>query len=112
MEKKIMLSAVQPTNKLTLGNYLGALKNWVELQKDYDCLFFAVDLHALTNRQEPGALREQTYQALATYIACGIQPETATLFVQSHVPEHAELAWIFNCFAYIGELNRMTQFKD
>ncbi len=111
-QKKVMLSAIQPSNRLTLGNYLGALKNWVELQKNYECLFFAVDLHTLTVRQDPKELREQTYLALATYIAAGIDPEEATLFVQSHVPEHAELSWILSCFAYMGELGRMTQFKD
>lgn len=108
--KKLLLSGVQPTNQLTLGNYLGALKNWVKLQKDYDCYFLAVDLHSLTNPQ--GSIRDQTYQVLATYLASGLNPEEATLFVQSHVPEHAELAWIFNCYVYMGELNRMTQFKD
>lgn len=111
-KNKVMLSAVQPSQFLTLGNYLGALKNWVKLQKDYECIFFAVDLHTITVRQDPQALREQTYQALATYIGCGIDPKEAILFVQSHVPEHAELAWIFNCFTYMGELSRMTQFKD
>ncbi len=111
-QKKIMLSAVQPSHLLTLGNYLGALRNWVKLQDDYTCLFFAVDLHALTVKQDPKKLREQTYLALATYIATGIRPETATLFIQSHVPEHAELAWILNCFIYMGELSRMTQFKE
>jgi tryptophanyl-tRNA synthetase len=112
MQKKVMLSAVQPSNKLTLGNYLGAVKNWVTHQNDYDCLFFAVDLHTLTVRQDPEELREQTYRIVAMYLAAGIDPQTATLFVQSHVPEHAELAWIFNCFASMGELSRMTQFKD
>lgn len=111
-QKAVLLSAVQPTNRLTLGNYLGAIRNWVELQKDFDCIFFAVDLHAMTVRQDPKTLADQTYLALATYIASGIHPEEATLFVQSHVPEHTELAWIFNCFAYMGEFNRMTQFKD
>ncbi len=110
--KKIMLSAVQPSNRLTLGNYLGALKNWVSLQKEYDCIFFAVDLHTITLRQDPEELREQTYRAIATYLAAGIDPESATLFVQSHVPEHAELAWVLGCFTYMGELGRMTQFKD
>jgi tryptophanyl-tRNA synthetase len=110
--KKVMLSAVQPSNRLTLGNYLGALKNWVHLQRDYDCLFFAVDLHTITLRQAPEELREQTYRAIATYIAAGIDPETALLFVQSHVPQHAELAWVITCFIYMGELSRMTQFKD
>src|SRR5690348_11680310 len=98
--KKVMLSAVQPTNKLTLGNYLGAIKNWVTLQKNYDCLFFAVDLHSLTVRQDPKELKQQTYLVLATYLASGIDPEAATLFIQSHVSEHAELAWILNCFTY------------
>jgi len=110
--KKVMLSAVQPSNRLTLGNYLGALKNWVTLQKDYDCLFFAVDLHTITMRQDPKELRAQTYRMLATYLAAGIDPAQATIFIQSHVPAHAELAWIFNCFTYMGELSRMTQFKD
>lgn len=110
--QKIMLSAVQPSNRLTLGNYLGALKNWVKLQDQYDCLFFAVDLHAITVRQDPKELRNETYRVIATYIAAGIDPEEATLFIQSHVPEHAELAWIFNCFLSMGELSRMTQFKD
>lgn len=110
--RPVLLSAVQPTNQLTLGNYLGAIKNWVDLQKDYDCLFFAVDLHAVTARQDPKELREATYRAIATYIACGIDPNACTLFVQSHVPEHAELGWILTCFATMGELSRMTQFKD
>lgn len=107
-----MLSAVQPSNRLTLGNYLGALKNWVQLQSQFDCLFFAVDLHAITVRQDPKELREQTYRAIATYIAAGIDPDSVTLFAQSHVPQHAELAWVLNCFVYMGELSRMTQFKD
>ncbi len=110
--QKTLLSAVQPSNQLTLGNYLGAMKNWVQLQKNYRCIFFAVDLHAITVRQDPAELRKQTYYAIATYLACGIDPKTAVLFVQSHVPEHAELTWILNCFTYMGELNRMTQFKD
>jgi tryptophanyl-tRNA synthetase len=110
--RKVMLSAVQPSNKLTIGNYLGALKNWVKHQDDYECWFFAVNLHAITVRQDPKELREQTYRAVATYIASGINPEHATLFVQSQVPEHAELAWLLNCYSYMGELGRMTQFKD
>lgn len=111
--KKIMLSAVQPTNRLHLGNYLGALLNWVALQDQYDCLFFAVDMHSISAvRQNPVELRENTYRTIATYIAAGISPETSTLFVQSHVPEHAELCWVLTCFAGMGELARMTQFKD
>lgn len=107
-----MLSAIQPSNRVTLGNYLGALRNWVKLQKDYRCFFFAVDLHAITSRQDPAELREQTYRMIATYLAAGLDPQSVTLFVQSHVAEHAELAWVLNCFGYIGELSRMTQFKD
>lgn len=108
----VMLSAITPTNKLTLGNYLGALKNWVELQHQYQCYFFAVDLHSITVRQDPKALLENTYFAVATYLAAGLDPKNCTLFIQSHVPEHAELAWVLNCFTSMGELNRMTQFKD
>ncbi len=110
--KKTMLSAVQPSNRLTLGNYIGALRNWAQLQKDYDCVFFAVNLHAITQRQDPKELREQTRRAVATYIAAGIDPKEATLFIQSEVPQHAELAWVLNCYCYMGELGRMTQFKD
>jgi tryptophanyl-tRNA synthetase len=110
--KKVMLSAMQPSAQLTLGNYLGALRNWVQVQKQYDCLFFAVDLHSITLRQDPKLLREQTYRAIALYMAAGIDPQQATLFVQSHVAEHAELAWVLTCFSYVGELNRMTQYKD
>lgn len=111
-KKKTLLSAVQPTNGLTLGTYLGAVKNWVKLQNDFECLFFAVDLHAITVRQDPADLRSRTYRAIATYIAAGIDPTKALLFAQSHVPEHAELAWVITCHTYMGELNRMTQYKD
>jgi len=111
-KKKVMLSAVQPSNRLTLGNYIGALRNWVKTYENYDSIFFSVDLHAITVRQDPKELREQTYRGIATYIAAGIDPKKALLFVQSHVPEHAELTWVLNCFCYMGELNRMTQFKD
>jgi tryptophanyl-tRNA synthetase len=110
--RKIMLSAMQPTSKLTLGNYLGALRNWVSLQDNYDCIFFAVDLHAITLRQDPEELRENTLYNIATYIAAGIDPKKALFFAQSHVSEHAELAWVLNCFTYMGELGRMTQYKD
>ncbi len=110
--KKTVLSAVQPSNQIHIGNYLGAIKNWVPYQEHYDCVFFAVDLHSITVRQDPEALRENTYHAIATYMACGIDPKKALLFVQSHVPEHAELAWILTCHANMGELSRMTQFKD
>ncbi|MBM4318198.1 MAG: tryptophan--tRNA ligase [Deltaproteobacteria bacterium] len=111
-QKKIMVSGIQPTNKLTLGNYLGALKNWVKLQTEYECYFFAVDLHAITSRQDPKELAANTYFALATYLAAGIDLNHATIFVQSHVRQHPELAWVLNCFTYMGELSRMTQFKD
>ncbi len=110
--KKVMLSAVQPTNGLHLGNYLGAIRNWNLLQKQYDCIFFAVDLHSITVRQDPAELRENTYRAIATYIGAGIDPEACTLFVQSHVPEHLELAWVLTCHSGMGELARMTQYKD
>lgn len=110
--KKIMLSGIQPTNRLTLGNYLGAIKNWVNLQNQYDCYFFAVDLHAITTRQDAKTLSENTLFALATYLAAGIDLEHATIFAQSHVRQHAELAWVLNCYCYMGELGRMTQFKD
>lgn len=107
-----MLSAIQPTNDPTIGTYIGALRNWVQLQKEYDCIFFAVDMHTITIRQDPETLRELTYRSVATFLAAGIDPEHTTLFIQSHVPEHAELAWVLGCFTYMGELNRMTQFKD
>lgn len=115
MEEKrrnIIFSGAQPTSELTLGNYLGAIKNWVALQEDNDCIFSVVDMHALTVRQDPKKLRERITGLLALYMACGIDPEKSTLFVQSHVSAHAELAWILNCFTYMGELSRMTQFKD
>ena len=110
--KKITLSAVAPSNRLTLGNYIGALRNWVKMQQDYDCIYFVVDLHAITVRQDPAELREQTLRAVALYMAAGLDPANSLLFVQSHVPQHAELSWVLNCFTYMGELNRMTQFKD
>jgi tryptophanyl-tRNA synthetase len=97
---------------LTLGNYLGAIKNWVKLQNDYRCYYMAVDQHAITVRQDPAELRENTYRAIAVYMASGLDVEKSTLFAQSHVAEHAQLAWILNCNGYMGELNRMTQFKD
>ncbi|MEC7691189.1 MAG: tryptophan--tRNA ligase [Pseudomonadota bacterium] len=110
--KPIVLSGCQPSGQLTIGNYMGALKQWVAMQDDHDCLYMLVDLHAITVRQEPAALREACLDGLALYLACGIDPEKSTLFVQSHVPEHAQLAWILNCYTQMGELNRMTQFKD
>ncbi len=107
-----MLSAIQPTNPMTLGNFIGAMRNWTLMQAQYDSLFFAVDQHAITLRQDPALLREHTYRLMATFLAAGLEPERCTLFVQSHVPEHAQLAWILCCHSYMGELNRMTQFKD
>jgi len=111
-EKKIIFSGIQPTGVFTLGNYLGAVRNWGKLQEDYRSIFCVVDLHALTVRQVPKDLRHQTYQAYALLLACGIDPEKALVFVQSHVAGHAELSWILNNYTYFGELSRMTQFKD
>ena len=107
-----VFSGIQPSGVPTLGNYLGAIRNWVALQADHDCLFCVVDLHAITSWQEPEALRRQTREMAATLLACGIDPVRAVLFLQSAVPAHARLAWIFNCIARLGWLNRMTQFKD
>lgn len=116
MDKKIIFSGVQPSGILTIGNYIGAIKNWVnfmdDILEDNDCIFCVVDMHAITVRQVPAELRRRTYETLAIYIACGIDPEKSTLFVQSHVPAHAELAWVLNCYTMFGELSRMTQFKD
>ncbi|MGB1579922.1 MAG: tryptophan--tRNA ligase [Nevskiales bacterium] len=103
---------MQPSGSLTLGNYIGALRNWVKMQSDYDCLFTLVDLHAITVRQDPAELRERCYEFLCLYLACGIDPQQSDIFVQSHVPQHSQLAWILNCYTQVGELNRMTQFKD
>jgi tryptophanyl-tRNA synthetase len=109
---KRIFSGVQPTQNVHLGNYLGAIRNWVRLQDDYDCIFCIVDLHAITVWQEPAALKAQTREVAAAYIAAGIDPERCIIFNQSQVPAHAELAWIFNCVARLGWLNRMTQFKE
>ncbi|MBQ8697014.1 MAG: tryptophan--tRNA ligase [Clostridia bacterium] len=111
-QKKIIFSGVQPSGILTIGNYLGAIKNWVGLQEDYKCLYCVVDMHAITVRQVPAELRRRTYETLAIYLAAGIDPTKSTMFVQSHVPAHAELAWVLNCYTMFGELSRMTQFKD
>ena len=110
--KKTILSAVQPTGLLTIGNYLGAIKNWRALQEEYNCYYCVADLHAITVRQVPAELRRHTYEIYALYLACGIDPEKSALFVQSHVPAHSQLAWILNCYTMFGELSRMTQFKD
>ncbi len=111
-DKKIIFSGIQPSGVITLGNYLGALKNWVDLQDDYNCCFSIVDMHAITVRQDAAELRKRSLDLLKLYIACGIDPEKNLLFMQSHVPAHAELSWILNCYTYMGELSRMTQFKD
>ena len=112
-EKKArVLSAIQPTSVPTLGNYLGALKNWASMSKDNDCLYAVADLHAITVRQEPAKLRKQTLEMYALLLAIGLDPEESVVFVQSHVPQHAELAWILNCYTQFGEAARMTQFKD
>ena len=110
--KKTMLSGIQPSGDLHLGNYLGAIKNWSERASEYDCYYFMADLHSITVRQNPAELRRRTLEQLAQYIACGLDPEQNTLFIQSHVPAHAELGWVLNCFTMFGELSRMTQFKD
>ncbi len=111
-ENKNLYSAVQPTNSLTIGNYLGAVKNFVALQNDYNCFYAIANMHAITVRQNPAELRRRTLELAALYIACGIDPEKCVLYVQSHVPAHAELCWILNTFTYVGEMERMTQFKD
>ena len=110
--KKVMLSGIQPSGDLHLGNYLGAVKNWSELAEEFDCYYFMADLHSITVRQKPADLRRRSVSQLAQYIACGLDPEKNTLFLQSHVHEHAELGWILNCYTMFGELSRMTQFKD
>lgn len=111
-QKPVILSGIQPTNQLTLGNYLGAIKNWVKLQNEYQCYFMTVNQHAITVRQDPEKLRESTWLAVAFYLAAGIDPEHSNIFIQSQVSEHAELAWVLNCFSYMGEVSRMTQYKD
>lgn len=110
--KRVILSGIQPTGTFTLGNYVGAVRNWGRLQQEYDCLYMVANLHALTVRQEPAALRRQTREAAAMLLATGIDPQKSILFVQSHVPAHAELAWVLSCNTQFGELSRMTQFKD
>ncbi|MCC8181688.1 MAG: tryptophan--tRNA ligase [Clostridiales bacterium] len=112
MEKKgVMLSGIQPSGELTLGSYLGAIKNWAERADQFDCYYFMADMHTITVRQNPADLRRRTVSQLAAYIACGLDPERNTLFIQSHVPAHAQLGWILDCYTMFGELSRMTQFK-
>ncbi|MEG2570628.1 MAG: tryptophan--tRNA ligase, partial [Clostridia bacterium] len=110
--KKTVFSGIQPSGDISLGNYIGALRNWVLMQHDYNCLYCVVDMHAITVRQDPKHLREQTLAVLALLIACGLDPEENIMYIQSHVAQHAELAWMLNCFTMFGELSRMTQFKD
>lgn len=112
MKKGLILSGIQPSGILTLGNYLGALRNWVDIQEEYECMYFIADLHAITVPQDPKELRENTKKALMQYLACGLDPSKNVIFVQSHVHEHAELTWVLDCNTYMGELSRMTQFKD
>ena len=111
-EKKTIFSGIQPSGELTLGSYLGAIKNWVALADEYNCYYCIVDMHAITVRQTPADLRKRTLEQLAQYIASGMDPEKCTLFIQSHVPAHAELGWVLDCYTMFGELSRMTQFKD
>lgn len=110
--KKIIFSGVQPSGNITLGNYLGAIKNWVGLQDEYNCCYAMMDMHTITVRQTPAELRKRTLDLMKIYIACGIDPEKSLLFIQSQVPAHAQLAWVLDCYTYMGELSRMTQFKD
>lgn len=110
--KKVLFSGMQATGSLTIGNYLGALKNWVTLSDEYECFYSVVDLHSITVRQDPAVLRKRSRSLLTLYIAAGLDPEKNCIYYQSHVSAHAELAWILDCFTYMGELNRMTQFKD
>ena len=112
MDKKVVFSGVQPSGNLTLGNYIGAIKNWIELQEEYDCNFSVVNLHAITVPQVPADLRKNTLSVLAIYLAAGLDPEKSTIFIQSHVPEHLELSWILSSISYMGQLGRMTQYKE
>ena len=111
-EKKRIFSGIQPSGDLTLGSYMGAIKNWVALQDEYECVYCIVDMHAITVRQVPADLRRRSLEQLAQYIACGLDPKKNIMFIQSHVPQHAELSWVLGCYTQFGELSRMTQFKD
>jgi len=112
LDKKVILSGIQSTGNLTLGNYLGAINNWKKMQEDYNCYYMIANLHTLTVRNDPETLRSNTLNLLALYLAAGINPEKSSIFIQSQVPSHAELSWVLNCYTYMGELSRMTQFKD
>ena len=111
-DKKVIFSGMQPSGLITLGNYLGALNNWTKLQDEYNCLYCIVDMHAITVRQNPAQLRKASRDVLMQYIAAGLDPEKNIIYYQSHVPAHAELSWVLNCYTYMGELSRMTQFKE
>jgi len=111
-KRKVIFSGIQPSGTLTIGNYIGALRNFRTLQDDYDCLYCVVDMHAITVRQEPAQLRRRCNELIAIYVACGLNPDKNLIYCQSHVSAHAELSWVLNCFTYMGELGRMTQFKD
>ena len=110
--KKVMVSGVQPSGDLHIGNYLGPICHWPEMIDEFDCYFFMADLHTITVRQEPAQLRRRVLTQLAQYIACGLNPEKCVLFIQSHVPAHSQLGWVLDCYTMFGELSRMTQFKD
>ena len=112
MEEKIVYSAAQPSGTLTIGNYIGSIRNWLTMQEEYNCFYAMANMHAITVRQEPAELRRRTLELAALYIACGIDPEKCTLYVQSQVPQHAELMWVLNSITYVGEMERMTQYKD
>ncbi|MDO4315733.1 MAG: tryptophan--tRNA ligase [Oscillospiraceae bacterium] len=112
VQKKRIFSGIQPSGELTLGSYMGAIKNWVALQDEYECVYCIVDMHAITVRQNPADLRRRALEQLAQYIACGLDPQKCILFIQSHAPQHAELSWILGCYTQFGELSRMTQFKQ
>nr|WP_326184553.1 tryptophan--tRNA ligase [uncultured Oscillibacter sp.] len=112
VQKKRIFSGIQPSGELTLGSYMGAIKNWVALQDEYECVYCIVDMHAITVRQNPADLRRRALEQLAQYIACGLDPQKSILFIQSHAPQHAELGWILGCYTQFGELSRMTQFKQ
>ena len=111
-KKPVIFSGIQPSGNLTLGNYIGALRNFVALEGDYDCYYCVVDMHAITVRQDPATLRRRTAQTMALLMACGLSPDRSCIFMQSHVPAHAEMNWVLSCHTYMGELSRMTQFKD
>lgn len=112
MDRKVVFSGVQPSGSLTIGNYIGAIKNWISLQDEYDCFYSIVDLHSITIPQVPKNLRKNTLDLLAVYLACGLDPEKSTIFIQSHVPAHAELSWVLSTMSYMGQLRRMTQYKE